>query len=114
MIERTVLEHRQQRFWAGRREKASNPRKQLRESDLLMAFLEECRLHQLRLVPAGGWRRMVFFVAGVDSSLSRALGIDRGIDHVSGILFRTQRLLMQRNVELRRPRLARIIPLFAR
>jgi hypothetical protein len=114
MIERTVLEYEQQRFWSARRRTLPAARLQLRESDRLMAFIEECRVHHLRLVPADGWRRVVFLLGAVDPRLSQALGIHRDIDRVEEILYRAQSLLMRRNVELRRPRPAKIIPLFSR
>jgi hypothetical protein len=114
MIERTVLECEQQRFWSAKRRALPAARLQLRESDTLMAFVEECRLHHLRLVPADGWRRVVFLVGAVDPRLSQALGIHRDVDRVEDILYRAQTLLMRRNVEVRRPRAAKIIPLFGR
>ncbi len=114
MIERTVLEYEQQRFWSERRRRVPSCRKQLRDSDRLMAFLEECRIQRLRLVPADGWRQIVFLVGSVDPLLSHALGIHRGIEHVAVILFRAQRTLMRRNVELRRPAASKIIPLLPR
>lgn len=112
MIEQTVLEVEQQRFWAAQRRCLPTARRQLRESDTLMDFLEQCRVHRLRLVPAAAWRRVVFLVGAVDAGLRQDLGINRGLDHVSEILFDAQGILMARNVELRRPSSAKIIPLF--
>lgn len=114
MIEQTVLECQQHRFWASQRRCPPAARRQLRESDALMDFMEQCRIHRLRLVPAAAWRRVVFLVGSVDADLRHDLGINRGLDHVIEVLFETQGILMARNVDLRRPSPAKIIPLFRR
>src|SRR5438552_1666085 len=47
MIERTVLEIAQHRFWAWQRRTAPTPRNQLRETDQLLGAVEECRLRDM-------------------------------------------------------------------
>ena len=56
MIERTVLEIAQHRFWAWQRRTAPTPRSQLRETDRLLGAVEECRLREIKLIPTPIWR----------------------------------------------------------
>jgi len=59
MIERTVLEIQQHRFWSWQRGRSVTPRSQLRETDMLMLAVEECRVRRLPLIPTAIWRRFV-------------------------------------------------------
>lgn len=99
---------------AFRRERELRSRRRLRESDLLLDLIEQCRLRGYRLLPAHLWTHIVRFVGSVDEGLRDDLGINRHPDHVSEILFAVQEELLQEAIEERRPRQAPIIPLFAR
>jgi len=112
MIERTVLEISQHRFWAWQRRRAVTPRHQLRETDLLLGVVEECRIRRLRLIPPPVWRRIVQLLGQVDRECTDRLGIDRSVERTSDILFQAQRLLMDRAVQRHPPLAGKIIPLF--
>lgn len=112
MIERTVLEIAQHRFWAWQRRNAATPRDQLHEADYLMELVEECRLRRLPLLPAPIWRRLVQLLGQVDSSLTQRLGIDRSVDRSSELLFEAQGALMAEQIDRRRPKRNKVIPLF--
>jgi len=122
----TALEHRAgpleraaaeldliRRAAAFRRERELRSRRRLRESDLLLDLIEQCRLRGYRLLPAQLWTHIVRFVGGIDEGLRDDLGINRHPDHVSEILFAAQEELLREAIEERRPRRAPIIPLFA-
>lgn len=111
MIERTVLEIAQHRFWSWHRRHAITPRSQLRETDLLLGLIEECRLRRFGLVPTPIWRRIVKLLGQVDTDFADQLGIDRSLDRASEVLFQVQGLLMQRELT-RRASPGKIIPLF--
>jgi hypothetical protein len=96
-----------------RRERELRSRRRLRESDLLLDLIEQCRLRGYRLLPAQLWTHIVRFVGSVDERLRDDLGINRHPDHVTEILFVAQEELLREAVEERRPRPAEIIPLFA-
>jgi len=95
-----------------RRERELRSRRRLRESDLLLDLIEQCRLRGYRLLPAQLWTHIVRFVGTVDSALRDDLGINRHPDHVSEILFAAQEELLRAVAEERRPQPAPIIPLF--
>lgn len=112
-MERTCLEiARMEREAAFRRERISRTRLRVREADVLIDLIEECRLRSFRLIPASVWSAVVRAVGAVDPGLRDRLGIDRDPDHVADILFEAQEILLMRALESRRPRLAPIIPLF--
>src|SRR5258708_36119893 len=69
-----------------RRERDLRSRRRLRESDLLLDLIEQCRLRGYRLLPAELWTHIVRFVGTVDDQLRDDLGINRHPDHVSEIL----------------------------
>ena len=96
-----------------RRERELRARRRLRESDLLLDLIEQCRLRGYRLLPAQLWTPIVRFVGSVDEGLRDDLGINRHPDHVSEILFAAQEELLKEAIEERRPSTAPIIPLFA-
>jgi hypothetical protein len=96
-----------------RRERELRSRRRLRESDLLLDLIEQCRLRGYRLLPAQLWTHIVRFVGSVDATLRDDLGINRHPDHVSEVLFAAQEELLREAVEERRPKRAPIIPLFA-
>jgi hypothetical protein len=112
MIERTVLEIQQHRFWAWQRQRSLTPRNQLRETDLLMNVVEECRIRRLPLIPTAIWRRIVHLLGQVGGDYTARLGIDRSVDRTGELLFEAQAALMAAEVERRKPRRDKIIPLF--
>ena len=113
-LERTAAElDLIRRTAAFRRERELRSRRRLRESDLLLDLIEQCRLRGYRLLPAHLWTHIVRFVGSVDDGLRDDLGINRHPDHVSEILFAAQEELLREAIEERRPRRAPIIPLFA-
>jgi hypothetical protein len=97
---------------AFRRDRELRSRRRLRESDLLIDLIEQCRLRGYRLLPAQLWTHIVRFVGTVDAQLRDDLGINRHPDHVSEILFAAQEELLREVAEERRPQRAPIIPLF--
>jgi len=97
---------------AFRRDRELRSRRRLRESDLLIDLIEQCRLRGYRLLPAQLWTHIVRFVGTVDAQLRDDLGINRHPDHVSEILFAAQEALLREVAEERRPQRAPIIPLF--
>lgn len=112
-LERTCaeLEHLR-RAAAFRRERELRARRRLRESDLLIDLIEQCRLRGYRLLPAQLWTHIVRFIGTVDKELRDDLGINRHPDHVSEVLFAAQEELLREAIEERRPQAAPIIPLF--
>jgi hypothetical protein len=113
-LERTSAElELLRRAAAFRRERELRSRRRLRESDLLLDLIEQCRLRGYRLLPAQLWTHIVRFVGTVDDDLRDDLGINRHPDHVSEILFAAQEELLREAIEERRPKRAPIIPLFA-
>lgn len=95
-----------------RRDRELRSRRRLRESDLLLDLIEQCRLRGYRLLPAQLWTHIVRFVGTVDGQLRDDLGINRHPDHVSEVLFAAQEELLREVAEERRPQQAPIIPLF--
>jgi hypothetical protein len=95
-----------------RRERVLRSQRRLRESDLLLDLIEQCRLRGYRLLPAQLWTHIVRFVGTVDEGLRDDLGINRNPDHISDILFAAQEELLREVSEERRPQRAPIIPLF--
>lgn len=114
MIERTVLEIAQQRFWAWQRRTAPTPRSRLRETDQLLGAVEECREHDLKLIPADIWRRIVHLLGQLDGSYTEKLGIDRSVERTADVLFEAQEALMTAARQGWRGRPGNIIPLFRR
>jgi hypothetical protein len=112
MIERTVLEIQQQRFWSWQRRRSVTPRSQLRETDFLMLAVEECRVRRLPLIPTDIWRRIVHLLGQVGDGYTARLGIDRSVDRSSELLFEAQAALMKAELDRRRPRRDKIISLF--
>ncbi len=113
-LERTCAELELiRRTSAFRRERELRSRRRLRESDLLLDLIEQCRLRGYRLLPAQLWTHIVRFVGSVDDGLRDDLGINRHPDHVSEVLFAAQEELLREALEERRPKRAPIIPLFA-
>ncbi len=114
MIERTVLEIAQHRFWAWKRRSAPTPRTQLRETDQLLAAVEECRLREIRLIPTHIWRRIVHLLGQLDGPYTEKLGIDRSVDRTAEVLFQAQEDLMLAARTRRRRRPTNVVPLFRR
>ena len=95
-----------------RRERLLLARLRLRESDTLLDLVEECRVRGIRPLPPSLWSAVVRLVGAVEPELRDELGIDRGADHVSDVLFAAQELLQEQARRERQPQLAPIIPLF--
>src|SRR2546425_8283521 len=114
MIERTVLEIAQQRFWAWQRRTARTPRNQLRETDQLLDAVEECRLREVKLIPTNIWRRIVHLLGQLDGGYTEKLGIDRSLDRTAEVLFEAQEALMVAARSRWRGRAGNVVPLFRR
>ena len=114
MIERTVLEIAQHRFWAWQRRTARTPRNQLRETDQLLDAIEECRVRELKLIPTHIWRRIVHLLGQLDGGYTEKLGIDRSVDRTAEVLFEAQEALMLAARGRWRGRSGIVIPLFRR
>lgn len=112
-LERTALELEHiRRVATFRREREQRWRRRLRESDLLLDLIEQCRLRGYVLLPAQAWAAVVRFLGQVDPDLRDDLGINRQPDHVSEVLFAAQEKLLREGLYRRRPHAAEIIPLF--
>jgi hypothetical protein len=114
MIERTVLEIAQHRFWAWQRRTAPTPRNQLRETDQLLGAVEECRLREIKLIPTHIWRRIVHLLGQLDGTYMERLGIDRSVERTADVLFQAQEDLMVAARQHRHGRAGNIIQLFRR
>jgi len=114
MIERTVLEIAQHRFWAWQRRHAPTTRSQLRETDQLLGAIEECRVRELKLIPTDIWRRIVHLLGQLDGGYTEKLGIDRSLDRTAAVLFEAQEALMVAARSRRRGRPGNVVPLFRR
>jgi hypothetical protein len=101
------------RLAAFRRERELRWHRRLRESDLILDLIEECRVRGYPLLPGQVWASVVRFVGEVDPALRDDLGSSRRPDQASDALFAAQAEICRRRVDERRPRTARIIPLFA-
>jgi hypothetical protein len=112
MIERTVLEIAQHRFWAWQRKTARTPQNQLRETDRLLDAVERCRLQDIPLIPTHIWRRIVQLLGQLDGAYTERLGIDRSVDRTADVLFEAQEDLMLAARDRRRGRGTNVIPLF--
>ncbi|MGO8685708.1 MAG: hypothetical protein ACLQT7_00790 [Candidatus Dormibacteria bacterium] len=95
-----------------RRERLARARLRLRESDVLLDLVEECRVRDIRPLPPALWGAVARLVGAVEPDLRDDLGIDRGADHVSDVLFSAQEVLQAEARQELRPQLAPIIPLF--
>ena len=95
-----------------RRERLFRSRLRLRESDTLLDLVEECRIRGIRPLPPSLWSAVVRLVGAVEPGLRDELGIDRGADHVSDVLFAAQEMLQEEARRERQPQLDPIIPLF--
>ena len=101
------------RLAAFRRERELRWHQRLRESDLILDLVEQCRLRGYPLLPGQVWASVVRLVGEVDPALRDDLGSSRRPDHASEALFAAQAEICRRRLDERRPRTARIIPLFA-
>lgn len=112
-LQRTAEELRRiQSAAAFSRARVTRSRALLRESDGLLAVVEECRVRGFRLLPAAVHSAVVRLLRRVDRDLRDELGINRHPDRVSDILFQAQEALLERANQERFPALAPIIPLF--
>src|SRR4030081_2785721 len=114
MIERTVLEIAQHRFWAWQRRTAPTQRNQLRETDQLLGAIEECRVRELKLIPTHIWRRIVHLLGQLDGGYTEKLCIDRSLDRRAEVLFEAQEALMVAARNRWRGRAGNVVPLFRR
>ena len=114
MIERTVLEIAQHRFWSWQRRHAPTPRSQLRETDQLLGAIEECRVQELKLIPTDIWRRIVHLLGQLEGGYTQRLGIDRSLDGTAEILFEAQEALMVAARSRWLGRAGNVVPLFRR
>ncbi|MDQ6637958.1 MAG: hypothetical protein M3Y62_09270 [Candidatus Dormibacteraeota bacterium] len=110
MIEQTVLEQQRALLWHRRSQERQNLRHLLHESDEILAWLEECLLHDLRFAPGWVMPRLVAILSHADSTLPRQLGGERRPDRLMQFVYTAQERLMNESLRAREP--ARIIPLF--
>jgi hypothetical protein len=101
------------RLAAFRRERDLRWHSRLRESDLILDLIEECRVRGYALLPGQVWASVVRFIGEIDPALRDRLGSSRRPDHASDALFAAQAEICRHRLDERRPRTARIIPLFA-
>src|SRR5947199_10385180 len=94
MIERTVLEIAQHRFWAWQRRTARTPRNQLRETDQLLDAVEECRLREVKLIPARIWPRIVRLLGQLDGTYTERLGMEGSAERTAEVLCEAQEDVM--------------------
>ena len=87
------------------------PRNLLRESDELLYWVEECMVHEMRVVP--GWLvvRLMVVLRHAHPELPARLGRDRRPNQVMEIIYDAQAALMEQACKSRGP--AEVIPLFA-
>jgi hypothetical protein len=113
MIQQTVLEQQRAEHWHRRyQERVMAPRRLLKESDVLLNWLEECLVQNLRFVPGWVMPRLVNLLSEADPLLPRQLGSERRPEHLMELVYRAQQRLMEDSVRARKP--APIIPLFGR
>jgi uncharacterized protein with gpF-like domain len=110
MIQQTVEEQSRALFWHRRKQLGTKPRNLMHESDLLLYWLEECLLQDLKLVPGWLMPRIAHVINQTDRDLQEELGRDRRPDQVMEVLFRAQEVLMAESVRSRTE--AKVIPLF--
>jgi hypothetical protein len=112
-LERTAAElENLRRLAAFRRERELRWHSRLRESDLILDLVEECRVRGYVLLPGQVWASVVRFVGEVDPTLRDDLGSSRRPDQASEAIFAAQAEICRRRLDERRPQTARIIPLF--
>ncbi|TMD99691.1 MAG: hypothetical protein E6I76_01915 [Chloroflexi bacterium] len=113
-LARTAVElENLRRLAAFRREREMRWHRRLRESDLILDLVEECRVRGYPLLPGQLWASVVRFVGEVDPALRDDMGSSRRPDQASEAIFAAQAEICRRRVDERRPGAARIIPLFA-
>jgi hypothetical protein len=112
MLQRTVEEQDLHFRWHRMRSRAMTPRRLLRESDELLYWVEECMVHEVRIVP--GWlvSRLMVVLRHAHPDLPGRLGRERRPDQVMEIIYDAQAALMDQACRSRGP--AEVIPLFAR
>ena len=97
MIQQTIEEYEQQLLWARRRGRQRTARQQLRESDAIAFWLEECQLHEVSVIPQWLWVRLVRLLAEADRELVARLGLQRQPIQALDVLFFCQQSLMDRS-----------------
>jgi len=110
VIEQTVLEQQRALLWRRRGQERQNIRHLLHESDEILAWLEECLLHDLRFAPGWVMPRLVAILGHADPTLPRRLGGERRPDQLMEFVYAAQERFMDESLQAREP--ARIVPLF--
>lgn len=98
-------------LWAERRRQRRTPRHQLRESDELACWLEECQVRGLKIVPGWLLARLVHLLSEADVSLVEAVGRQRQPLKLLDILFCGQEVFMERT-RATSDSTASIVPIF--
>jgi len=88
------------------------PQQRLRASDVLLEYVERCRMQAERSVAGWVFEQVVALTSSVDPSLRLTLGLNRDPDHVGRVLFQVQARLMRAALDERGRGLAPVIPLF--
>jgi hypothetical protein len=112
MLQQTCEEIRNAEYFAEARRANPTLRQMLRESDVLMQWLEESRLRNTKMVPYWVWQRLITLIGKVDPRRSHQLRTERNVERLSDELFEVQQLMMARNVRARAEGGTNIVPLF--
>ena len=82
--------------------------------EVVLGAIEECRVRQLKLIPADIWRRIVHLLGQLEGGYTEKLGIDRSVERTAEVLFEAQEALMLAARSRWRGRAGNVIPLFRR
>ncbi len=82
-----------------RRSRIGRTRRALRESDELVAVVEEFRVRGHSMLPRWLWDAVAQFLWRTDRTFLGALGRERSVENVGSVLFLVQQALMNRSVE---------------
>ncbi len=85
-----------------RRSRLGRTRRALRESDELVAVVEEYRVQGNAVLPHWLWDAVAQFLWKTDRTFLATLGRERSVDNVGNVLFLVQQSLMNRCVEERK------------
>ena len=88
------------------------PRHLLQESDMLLYWVEECLVQEIRIVPSWLISRLMVVLRHAHPELPGRLGRERRPGPVMDIIYDAQAALMDQACRSRGP--AEVIPLFAR
>ncbi len=84
-----------------RRSRIGRTRRALRESDDLVAVVEEFRVRGHSLLPRWLWDAVAQFLWRTDRTFLATLGRERSVENVGNVLFLVQQALMSRSIEER-------------